>query len=115
MGPLLLIALAIWGRRRALIDPAIAERRTALKKERRRIQSSSDHPPAEATREIASALRAMVSILPAGRNEELDRFLQECETHVYAPQGHGPVGLGEDFHARAMELADRLITHDRSG
>ena len=103
--PMLLLALAALGRRRAAIDPAIARRRKALNSCRQRIAGAAGRPRVEGTAEIAAALREMLIHRPEARGPEVEAFLAECEAVVYAPDAEAGVTLEAGFHERAAQLA----------
>jgi hypothetical protein len=101
---LLLIPLAVWQRRRLDVDPALAERRTVVAAELRRVEQAGGSPAAEVLATLSSALRQMLAQVPAAASAELDAFLGECDARSYAPEGQLQTIDGA-FLERAVRLA----------
>ena len=106
---LLLVVIAVLDRKRRDIPPEILRRRKTLKRLRTRIDAAAGHPPDDAAREIADALRGMVAEVPNVRRDELKSVLAECETIIYAPSGTGLEKLDPELVERAAAAADEII------
>ncbi len=108
-GASLLLAAALWDRRRRNVDPALVRRRRRLERECARIREAPALPPTDAVAELARALRSILAEIPEATSDELDAFLAECDARSYAPVGrHGDSGLDEAFHRRALVLAEAM-------
>ena len=108
-GASLLVAAALFDRRRRDVDPAVLRRRRLLDGEVRRIRDAATLPGDESVGELARALRTMLAEVPEARTPELDSFLGECDARSYAPKGRaGAAGADPQLHARALELARRI-------
>ena len=108
-GASLLVAAALFDRRRRDVDPALLRRRRLLDGEVRRIRDAVTLPGDESVGELARALRTMLAEVPEARTPELDSFLGECDAQSYAPRGRArAAGADPQLHARALELARRI-------
>jgi hypothetical protein len=103
---LLLVAAGLdWRRRR--VDPAIAERRSAIETARRRIRAAAALPSHEASAEVARALRELHSRQPEAGSAELEAFLGECDALSYAPEALHD-GSRLDAARLALEFVSRF-------
>lgn len=106
--PLLALVLAIFGRRRASIDPEIGRRKQLFSDQIRAIDGAASRPPREAARAIAAALRAMVAESDrAQRPGDVDDLIATCDAVVFAPEDRTPE-LAPELVARSREIARTL-------
>ena len=113
-GASLLLAAALWDRRRRNVDPAVVRRRRRLQRECARIREAQALPPTDAVAEVARALRSILAETPEATSAELDAFLAECDARSYAPAGrHGDSELDQAFHRRALVLPEAMTEHAR--
>jgi hypothetical protein len=112
-GASLLVAAALFDRRRRDVDPAVLRRRKTLEGEIRRIRAAARLPASAAVEEVARGLRRMLAEVPHARTSGLDRFLGECDARSYAPEGRSSDSLDEDFQARAIDLARAIAEAGR--
>lgn len=106
---LLLIAIAVWDRKRRDVAPEIVRRRKVLRKLRGRIDHARGRPRNEAAEQIANALRGMVAEVPDIPREEVQSILGECESLIYAPGGAGADTVDDTLMKRAVLVADRIL------
>lgn len=106
----LLLALAIVGRVRAAVDPALVRRRRALQEAHAKIVAARGRSRVEGTAQIAGGLRTFAA--EGCSAPGLDDLLAECEAVVYAPES-AQDELDRGFHERAVALADRLLAGAR--
>jgi hypothetical protein len=104
---LLLVALALLGRRRADVDPALRRRRQILAEQRAKLCAAGRLPPQQAAEQIAQALRRMRAELPEHRDPELDALLGDCDALRYAPSGTS-LSSADTLQARGEAIAARL-------
>jgi hypothetical protein len=106
---LLVLTAAALDRRRRSVDPAVLARRRSIREQLQRVRATAAQPSATATAELASALRQLRAALPEANSPELEALLGECDARSYAPAGERDDSpLDAAFHARALELAERL-------
>ncbi len=107
---LLILALAVFGRIRAAIDPALARRRRGLLEAHAKIAGARGRSRVDGTAQIAGALRTFAG--HGAATPGLADMLAECEAVVYAPESADDV-LDGAFHKRALDLADRILRSAR--
>ncbi|MFV1967097.1 MAG: hypothetical protein ACC628_16845 [Pirellulaceae bacterium] len=106
---LLLIGLAVLGRKRSDIPPEILRRRQRLRRQRQRIEKTRGQPQQKAAEEVAASLRAMIAEMPNVSREEVDAVVVECEAVAYAPTDLGSDALDNLLLHRALAVADQII------
>ncbi|MEM7261979.1 MAG: BatD family protein, partial [Planctomycetota bacterium] len=110
--PLAAIGLALIGRRRAAIDPAILRRRRALAEGVETVSRAKGQSELEGTRAIAGALRTMLAEAPEARSPEVEDFLSECESVIYAPDSAQGT-IAPTFVDRAVAIAQSIEKEGR--
>jgi hypothetical protein len=108
-----LVAAALLDRRRRRVDPELSRRRRLLLGELSRVRAAGAQPPAEAAREIAAALRAMLRMVPEATSLELDELLGKCDARSFAPSG-ADAPLEEALAEKAVALAESLASQGAS-
>ncbi|MEM7164139.1 MAG: BatD family protein [Planctomycetota bacterium] len=105
--PLCAIGLAIFGRRRANLDPEIARRRRLLAEQMRIIGNASGSDARTAARDIANALRTMLAETTNQRPADVDEVIAKCDAVVFAPSDQS-AALDAATVARSREIAEHL-------
>ena len=104
----LALVFAGWARRRGQIDPERLRRRRALAEQRERVSAAGSMARSEAVAAMAAGLRELLALAPELRDDDCDRFLQECDDLLYAPAGREGEALDAGFQRRALEILDRM-------
>lgn len=115
-GSLVLVALAVFDRRRRDVDPEVTRRGRVVAEERARLREARGRPPAEAVAEAAHALRSLLREAPGSSDAALDALLGECDARSYAPPGREqalPPDLFERCDAQAERLARAIAERRR--
>jgi hypothetical protein len=99
---LLVMALAVFARRRAMADPADVARGKALQAQRAIVARAAT------ISEVSDALRRMIAVSGAPPPPEFDAFLAECDEYAYAPGGASR-RLDAPLRSRALRLADIML------
>ena len=103
VGGLVVLAVAIVGRRRAGVDPKIRARRRDLEAQRRAVQR------AQGVGDVTRALRRMAVAFPALPRDEYDALLVACDNLAYAPGAGEGAPVDPQLRARALSLADAIL------
>ena len=103
--PLVLLGLAVIGRRRADVDPAIRQRRRRVRERVAAVERQRGRPRRAALEAITGALRSLLVEIPAARTTVIDAFIAECETVLFSPTADASTPIGDDLYERARQHA----------
>jgi hypothetical protein len=103
-GSLALVLGALWARRRAEADPQKKRLRRIYQAQRKRIEAAKTRPRRQALAEIAAALREITAAAPELRSHELEAFVRECDSVIYAPGTDAEADLEPEIASRADTL-----------
>ncbi|MGE3166971.1 MAG: hypothetical protein AB7O52_18860 [Planctomycetota bacterium] len=112
--PLLLVALAWVGRRRAAVDPRLLQRHKHVAEQVRKIEGAAALPAREAAAQVAQALRAVIAEMPTVRGPETEDLLASCDAVVYAPTSELPEKLAPAVRDRSLAIARQALTEARA-
>ncbi|MBV1880431.1 MAG: BatD family protein [Pseudomonadales bacterium] len=96
-----LMAVALFTRRRSDLDPEMLARQKEHKDQRQRIKNG------DTLSEISDAVRRIAAGAASVPRDEIDLFLSECDSLVFAPGGEA-VGVDENLKKRALSLAEKM-------
>lgn len=96
------IALAVWRRRWAELDPEIVASQEVLKRQLSKVEK------AVSVKELAEALRQMAAVATDLPRQELDALLEACDNLIFAPGGQ-QASLDKGLQERAFNLIRRVM------
>ena len=109
LGGLTLLMLAVWDRRRRLVDPQVARQRQNLREHQQRIQSAAGLPRDVAAKRIADSLRAVAASANAEQRSRIEPLIAQCEEIIYVPEGGNGELVQPEFVARAAGLTAEIL------
>ena len=104
----LLIAVALFDRRRRDIDPALIVRNRNIRHQQERITHAARLPQKEAAAEIAEGMRGLVAELPDVARDEAQAVIASCESVVFAPADSGESRLDSTLVEQAKTVAAKF-------
>ena len=109
LGGLALLMLAVWDRRRRLVDPQVARQLQDLREHQRRIQSAAGLPRDVAAKRIADSLRAVAANANAEQRTRIEPMIAQCEEIIYVPESRNGELVQPEFVARAAGLVAEIL------
>ena len=106
----LMVAVALWDRRRADVDPKLKQRNHRLMRQRKAIQAATSEPRQQAAETVAAALRSLNAELPDHPlRDDLEAVVANCESIIYQPGASSTDRLESKLVADAQRLADGYL------
>lgn len=99
------VVVAVIARRRADIDPLVAEQRANMKTWRRQIQQAKTMQGKAAAQQIADGLRKFLTVAGDPQRGVLNGLIAQCEESIYAPDDQGQ---WDDVVRQALQVVDGI-------